>query len=390
MIATVLTILLIAYTLGVLSLAWNVWRTITLVNEDAAIHPDTRIPTPPPSIDIVVPVKDEAAHIAATIHAMLDQKYPGAVIHVVNDRSTDNTAAVIQSIQSEHPAVRRLDVTALPTGLYGKPHALHLLAPQLSADILLFVDSDMRLKPGCLAAVVNHMNAGKLDWLAAIGEPDVAMFWERLLLPIFGAMAYAWHDPRKINDPNCPDAIGCGFTAVRREKYFEIGGHESVMDRYDEDSAILRRAKSFGHRVNYALAPSLYWVRFYGDLNRTIRGFTRTIVGGLKTQWRIAVSIMALHFVSHLPLILLTLIPSLLAAGVTVPSWPYWLTVAAAHLVLSNTLAALVFKAAKQPVSIALLHPIGALIAIWTCIRAARDLDSKKAITWRGTSYQSS
>ena len=163
-----------------------------------------------------MPVKDEEKNIGHCLRTILAERYPNARLFVVNDRSTDNTAQAVQEVQDEFPQVERLDITHLPEGAYGKPNALEKIAPKLSADFLFFIDSDVLVKPGCFNSIVSYMQENKLDWFAALGEPDLAHFWERLLAPIFGAMAYSWYDPRKISDPNWPDAIGSGFMAARR------------------------------------------------------------------------------------------------------------------------------------------------------------------------------
>ncbi|HWL92250.1 MAG TPA: glycosyltransferase family 2 protein [Phycisphaerae bacterium] len=379
--------LLAAYALGVVSLFWHIRQTSRLVGQDASIPIPATIAADLPAIDVVVPVKDEEHNIAMCLEALLREDYPRARILVVNDRSTDGTAAAVQTIQNEHPQVKRVDITHLPAGAFGKPNAIETITPMLTGDIVFFIDSDIQVKPGCLAAVVGFMRANSLDWFAAYGEPSLTYFWERLLVPLFGAIAYSWYDPRKISDPNWPDAIGSGFMVARREAYLAIGGHGAVKDQYDEDSAMLRRAKKAGQTLSFVISPNLYVVKLYGNLARTIRGFNRTLIGGLKTIPRFLITVHALLFVSLLPYLLLIAIPLLMAAGVAVPFANWWLAVAGLHLVLSNILIWQIYRTAQLPLRTSLLHPIGSAAAIWICARAAGDLWRGKPITWRGTSY---
>ncbi len=381
-------IILVAYTVAVLSLVWTIFRTASLLGRNGGIPTVSARLSPEPSVDIVIPVKDEEGVIGDCLAAVLAQGYPKAGVFVVNDRSRDGTVRVVQAIQDRHPQVERLDITHLPDGMYGKPHALSQLSPRLNRDIVFFIDSDIRIEPHCLTTVVAHFEKNRLDWLAAMGRPDLKLFWERLLVPIFGAMAYSWYDPRRISDPNRPEAIGSNFMVARREAYRALGGHAAVADQYDEDSALLRLAKRLGQRVEFAISSNLFSVGMYGDLKKTIRGFNRTLIGGLKTLRRFFITLSALSFVSLAPYILIVLGPALVARGVHVPWAKLWLAVVGAHVVAAHILALIVYRAAGAPAHFAVLHPLGAIVASCVCLRAACDLIRRRPITWRGTSYQ--
>ncbi|MBX3396310.1 MAG: glycosyltransferase [Phycisphaerae bacterium] len=384
------SILLIVYAISVGSLAVHIRRTAALTKQGSDGFPDDA-PTLDrlPAIDVVVPVKDEENNIGRCLRAIIAERYPNARIFVVNDRSTDGTANVVRAIQEEHPEIERIDITHLQEGYYGKPSALEKIASRLTGDILFFIDSDMFVKPGCFKTVVRRMESERLDWLAAHGEMELDHFWEKVLAPVFGAMAYSWYDPRKVSDPNWPDAMGSGFMVVRRESYMALGGHGAVKNCYDEDSVLLRRAKAAGQRVVFTASARLFNVRMYGSLDRTIRGFHRTLIGGLKTTFRFLITINALQFVSLMPFGLIILIPLLGGFGYSVPFAKYWLGFALLHILLATWLAALVYRAAKVPLKYALLHPLGSAVAIWVCCRAAADLRRRAPITWRGTSYAS-
>ena len=130
-----------------------------------------------------------------------------------------------------------------------------------------------------LALCRDRLIAHNLDWVAVMGEPQISKFWERLLIPILGAISFAWYDPRKISDPRWPDAIGSALMVARRSAYEAIGGHGCVIKSYDEDSEIIRIAKRAGQRVSFLLTPELFSQRHYGTLARTIHGVTRTFIG---------------------------------------------------------------------------------------------------------------
>jgi chlorobactene glucosyltransferase len=387
MLTYVVGCLFILYAFGVLRLVWNLFRTRQLIGSQAVLSTPGIGGENRPSLDIVIPVKDEEDHIGLCLESVLAQDYPNKRVIVVNDRSTDGTVAAVEAIQRRHPELRRIDITELPDGQFGKPSALHAAAPELRGELVAFVDSDFQLRPRCLTAVVDHLLAQKNDWVAVMGQPELTMFWERLLIPLLGAVTYAWFDPRKIADPKWDDAIGSGFILVRRAAYQAIGGHGAVVRAYDEDSAIMRIAKRAGHRIAYLLAPELFTLRMYGGLGRTVKGITRTFIGGLRTVPRFLMTMNGLNFVSLMPIGNLVTFGLAAVWQVPIPWLGLWLGVSALHLLVSTALAWTVYAQAGIPGRFALLHPLGAVVLSGICTRAMKQMRRGEGITWRGTSY---
>lgn len=427
-----LFILILLYLGGVLWLTYSLFSTIFLLRNQQQIAAAPRNGREWPPMDVLVPVKDEAATIAACLQSVLQQDYratttgaqagstfpdgattaanstnpqtPGAGnsastdpppdgrprLLVVNDRSTDNTAAAVQAVQDAHAHVQRLDIRELPEGLYGKPHALHSLAPQLRGDVLAFVDSDLHLEPHCLRTLTHHLLQHNLDWVATMGRPEISRFWEKLLVPLLGAITFAWYDPRKISDPKWPNAVGSALMVCRASAYHAIGGHRAVINIYDEDSELIRIAKRAGQRVSFVMVPELFSQRHYGTLKRTIHGITRTLVGGLKSIPRILITINSMFFVSVLPILLLGAVGVAAARGATLPHGGLLAGIAGVHLLVSTALIRVVHRTAGTGGSAVWLHPLGTLMMTYICLRAAVHLLRGARITWRGTSYERS
>ncbi|MBN2561058.1 MAG: glycosyltransferase [Phycisphaerae bacterium] len=383
-------LILIIYAASLLPLCWGLLRTIRLVKEQRALPPvgdDAGGAQDWPTLDVLVPVKDEADNIAECLGSILAQEYPRVRVTVVNDRSTDDTAQVVQAIQDGHPELSRVDIAELPDGCYGKPHGLHTVAKDLTGDVVAFVDSDLYLKPGCLRTLVHHLTSNKLDWVATMGAPAMSRFWEKLIVPLFGAIAFAWYNPRKISDPDWPDAIGSAFMICRRDAYEAIGGHGAVIDVYDEDSELIRIAKRARQKVSFVIASELFTQRHYGSLANTVRGLTRTCIGGIKTVPRLLVTINSLNFVSLLPFGILVLLGIASWIGSPLMWWPLWLGMAVFHVAVSTALAWLCYRTADADCRYALLHPLGSAVLMGICLRATIHLLRGTPITWRGTTY---
>ncbi|HEV3289860.1 MAG TPA: glycosyltransferase, partial [Streptosporangiaceae bacterium] len=74
------------------------WRT------SQWLPPATRDPDTWPDVVAVVPARNEAEMLPATLPTLLGQEYPGALtVIVVDDRSSDGTAEVAAKLGGERP-----------------------------------------------------------------------------------------------------------------------------------------------------------------------------------------------------------------------------------------------------------------------------------------------
>jgi glycosyltransferase involved in cell wall biosynthesis len=109
-----------------------------------------------PSMTVIVPARNEADNIAATLRSLLAAEGVKLQIVAVDDRSTDQTGAVMEAMaQVERDAggqmlqitlpvtLEVLHVTELPPGWLGKTHAMSLAAQQATGEWLLFTDADV-------------------------------------------------------------------------------------------------------------------------------------------------------------------------------------------------------------------------------------------------------
>lgn len=80
-----------------------------------------------PLVSVLVAARDEEHNLPHTLNALLAQEWPVAKtqIIVINDRSTDGTAAVLDDYAARYPGrIEVVTVTDLPPGLSPKKHAL--------------------------------------------------------------------------------------------------------------------------------------------------------------------------------------------------------------------------------------------------------------------------
>ncbi|MFT7620917.1 MAG: GT2 family glycosyltransferase [Myxococcota bacterium] len=104
---------------------------------------------------VIVPVHNGASTLSACLAALRPQ---GAVI-VVDDRSTDDSARLARDAGA--------DVIAVPHGRRGAGAARNVGVDASEAEILVFVDADVVVRPGAIARLLAPIRAGACD--AAVG-----------------------------------------------------------------------------------------------------------------------------------------------------------------------------------------------------------------------------
>jgi len=123
-----------------------------------------------PSVAIIVPAYNEP-DIARTLHACLGADYPADRLRVVvvDDKSTDDTLQRINEVASAHPGL----VVIESERNRGKRHAMATgIAAAGDAEILVFIDSDSRVRAGAVKRLVRYFADPTVG--AVAGHTDVA------------------------------------------------------------------------------------------------------------------------------------------------------------------------------------------------------------------------
>ena len=116
---------------------------------------------------------------------------------VVDDRSTDDTGAILDRLARLHPRLEVKHITTLPEGWLGKNHALHVGAEAASGELLLFTDADVVFEPTTLRRAVGFMERDGLDHLTAIPDARVPGLALNAFVAAFGVFFSFIHAPGK-------------------------------------------------------------------------------------------------------------------------------------------------------------------------------------------------
>src|SRR5438105_3180864 len=87
-----------------------------LIVGGSRIKPLTDQPGEPdgPKVSVVVAARDEGPHIERALQSLLAQQYESFEIIAIDDRSTDDTGAILDRMATREPRLRVIHVTQLP------------------------------------------------------------------------------------------------------------------------------------------------------------------------------------------------------------------------------------------------------------------------------------
>jgi len=227
-----------------------------------------------PEVTVIVPARNEEASLEACLESLTAQAGVAFEIIVVNDHSTDRTAAIAASFAG----VRVLDAGALAEGWTGKNNAVASGARGAHGEWLLFTDADTMHLPGSLARALAEAKEHKVEMLSYSPKQIAATFWEMAVLPVVFAELARQYPPSKVSDPSSPIAAANGqFILIRRETYEVIGGHAAVAGDILEDVALAKLIKAAGRKIRFRYAADAVHTRMYRSFAQLREGWTKNL-----------------------------------------------------------------------------------------------------------------
>lgn len=235
-----------------------------------------------PKISVVIAACNEQSGIERALTSVLRQDYPDYEVIVVNDRSTDGTGEILERLASASSRLRVISVRQLPPGWLGKNHALHQGALNATGSLLVFTDADIVMQPSVLARAVRYALERELDHLAVPPRVVLHGFLLNAFLPAFGLLFTLYAQPWKAKDPTSPKHIGIGaFNLVRTAVYRDLGGHEPIAMRPDDDMKLGKLIKTRGYKQDLILGTTLLSVEWYASFRELIQGLMKNMFAGV-------------------------------------------------------------------------------------------------------------
>jgi glycosyltransferase involved in cell wall biosynthesis len=330
-----------------------------------------------PSLTVIAAAKDEGARIERALRSLLAQDYPALQIVFVDDRSVDDTGAILDRIAREHPTLRAIHVTELPAGWLGKCHALAQASADATSDWLLFTDGDIEFAPDAARRAVSLAIRDRAEHLAVAPELIVDSFGESIFIGHFLAMFYLSQQPWRASDPRSKSSIGIGaFNLVRRATYVAAGGHERIRFEVIDDLALGRILKHSGGRQLYALPGEKIRAKWHVGVRGLIRGVEKNAFAAFRYNVAVGFAAVVMQLALGWVPVLGFFLPGITSKIAATLAWVGILLVYAASV-----------RGTKLKAWRAVLMPFGSLLFAFAIFRSIAITTARGGLTWRGTFY---
>ncbi|MFC6999462.1 glycosyltransferase [Rufibacter roseus] len=191
-----------------------------------------------PKVSILIAARNEEANILACLAAIERLNYPKDRLEVLvgDDRSSDATFTLVQSLLPQRPYLTCVSITDNLPGTKGKANVLAQLAQKATSDFFFITDADIEVPPQWLTSLMGQVKQGTgivtgitttkgsklfdrmqaLDWLFSLGLMQV------------------------VADRGVPVSTMGNNMLITREAYEAVGGFAGIPFSITEDVQIFK------------------------------------------------------------------------------------------------------------------------------------------------------
>ncbi|MFD4407977.1 glycosyltransferase [Streptomyces sp. NPDC058475] len=340
-----------------------------------------------PSVCVVVPARDEAPVLPASLPSLLAQDYPGrAEVFLVDDASSDGTGQLARELARTHGGLP-LTVASPgepPAGWTGKLWAVRhgiALARARGPEYLLLTDADIAHAPDSLRELVAAARTGGFDLVSQMARLRVESVWERLVVPAFVYFFAQLYPFRRIAVKGSRTAAAAGGCVLLRADTAErVRIPDAIRHAVIDDVALARAVKRGGGHIWLGLAEGVDSVRPYPRLHDLWRMVSRSAYAQLRhNPLLLAGTVLGLAVVYLVP-------PVTLAVGLTAGHG--WAATAGglAWLLMTATYVPML-RYYRQPLWPAPLLPVTAFLYLLMTVDSAVQHYRGRGAAWKGRTY---
>ena len=232
-------------------------------------------------VSVIVPARDEERGVRVAVASLAAQEYGALEVIVVDDESSDSTAAEARAAATDR--VRVVSGRPVPPGWVGKSWACHQGFELAQGEWLLFTDADIRHGPDTIGRALALVEARQADGVTLLPLIETAGIVEQAIQPAAAVLIRSFVAPGPlVRSPRTPVAIAAGgFILVSRAAYARVGGHEAMRHELVDDQMLAVRLKQAGTPLALAGSGGRVRVRMYVGAGETLRGWRKNTSAGL-------------------------------------------------------------------------------------------------------------
>ena len=339
-----------------------------------------------PFVSILVPARNEEHRVLADcIRSILAQDYGRFEVIAVNDRSTDATGLILETLARSDERLHVIDGQEPPAGWLGKPYAMQQALRHAKGEWILATDADMIFDSQTLRTAVHRTLEAKCQALTIIPHFEASSFWERVMIPTWSWVFLMFTLFYRPANPKTQGAVGIGgFFLMRRAVLQSVGGYEALKDEVMEDVRLAERLKRAGARVLIEHAPKLVSTRMYSNFREMWECSTKNWFSGVRFSLPFALScVLSMYLMSVAPPLIALLCVIGFVGGVETDVWLI-LIPALLSWFLQIFVLALVSSRTKVSPAYALTSPLGLSLCYAMLFDSSLRITTGKGVTWKG------
>src|SRR5690606_16027065 len=221
-------------------------------------------------ISVLIAARNEEDNIARTLNCIVNQDFPKELLQiiVVDDHSTDNTAAIVASYASRGVTLLQLNEGDKLNSY--KKLAISRAIAQASGEIIVTTDADCRMGTSWLRTVVSYFEeTGAYMVSSPVAYSEEKSYFERLQTLEFlyliglGAAGIGNKNPTTCNGANL---------AYRRDLFYEMGGFNGIdnLASGDDELFLHKVAEKYVEKIGFCKSKDAI---VYTDAKTTLSGF---------------------------------------------------------------------------------------------------------------------
>lgn len=329
-----------------------------------------------PRVSVIVPAKNEAPSIRQCLDSLSRQTYKNFECVLVNDRSEDSTAIIMEEFAERYPHFTAISIHELPEGWLGKTHALQQGANLASGEYLLFTDGDVIFEKETLAKTVQFCLNNNLDHLCLVPKLHAKRSAEASLYVIFGVLILLSVRPSKMKKRREFYAGIGAFNLVKHHAYQTVGEHEKLRLEVCDDMILGKSLTSYGFSSALVYGEDCISLTWYDSIKDIIVGLEKNGFAAMEYSILMFITIsLYILYSFFFPFVLIFYSPPLACVGFMV-----------AILIMQSTFWVAARKQGYNSL-VSLLVPFSIWIFYFSQLRSVFLSLVRRKVIWRETAY---